>query len=105
MRVQWGRLGSLRRTGSPPAADPVTRPGGLPARPAALFLAPEAPYPLHGGGSLRTASLLEYLLPRYDVDVLVFREPGAPDPTELLPAGVRSVTVLNLPSNGRSFMA
>jgi glycosyltransferase involved in cell wall biosynthesis len=74
-------------------------------RPSALFLAPEAPYPLNGGGALRTASLLEYLVQHYDVDVLVFREPGAPDPAERLPKSIRGVTVLNLQSNGRGFVA
>jgi glycosyltransferase involved in cell wall biosynthesis len=77
----------------------------LTSKPSALFLAPEAPYPLNGGGALRTASLLEYLLPRYEVDVVVFREPGAPDPAERLSAGVRNVVVLNLRSNRRSFVA
>src|SRR4051794_13838880 len=47
-------------------------------KPSALFLTPEAPYPIAGGGSLRSASLLEYLARRYDVDVIVFRQPGAP---------------------------
>jgi polysaccharide biosynthesis protein PslH len=78
----------------------------MPARPSALFLAPEAPYPIAGGGQLRAASLLEYLGHHYDVDVIVFRQPGAPDPASLFPNGlVRRVTVLDLPPNGRSFAA
>ena len=78
----------------------------MPPRPSALFLAPEAPYPLAGGGSLRSASLLEYLARRYDVDVIVFRQPGAPDPAGLIPSRlVRRVTVLDLPPNGRGFAA
>ena len=60
-----------------------------PERPRALFLTPEAPYPLEGGGALRAASLFEYLAARYEVDVIVFREPGAPDPASLFPAGMR----------------
>jgi glycosyltransferase involved in cell wall biosynthesis len=68
------------------------------ARGRALFLVPEAPYPTQGGGALRSASLLEYLARRYDVDVIVFREPGAPDPAPLFPAGVaRDIHVLDLP--------
>ncbi len=64
----------------------------------ALFLVPEAPYPTHGGGALRSASVLEYLARRYDVDVIVFREPGAADPTGLFPAGIaREIQVLELP--------
>ena len=68
------------------------------ATPRALFLTPEAPYPLAGGGAVRSASLLEYLSGRYAVDVLVFREPGAPDPTGSLPRHLaRDVRVLDLP--------
>src|SRR5450759_4789579 len=78
----------------------------MPPRPTALFLAPEAPYPIAGGGQLRAASLLEYLGLTYDVDVIVFRQPGAPDPTSLFPGRlVRRVTVLDLPPNRRSFAA
>jgi|SRR5882724_2910841 len=68
------------------------------ARGRALFLVPEAPYPTQGGGALRSASLLEYLARHYDVDVIVFREPGAPDPAALFPTGVaRDIHVLDLP--------
>jgi glycosyltransferase involved in cell wall biosynthesis len=75
-------------------------------RPSAVFLAPEAPYPIAGGGQLRCASLLEYLGLHYDVDVIVFRQPGAPDPASQFPGRlVRRVTVLDLPPNGRSFAA
>jgi glycosyltransferase involved in cell wall biosynthesis len=41
----------------------------------ALFLAPEAPYPMVGGGAFRAASLLEYLARSFSVDVIVFRQP------------------------------
>lgn len=59
-----------------------------------------------GGGALRTASLLHYLAPRYEVDLLVFRQPAAPDPRISLPDHlVRSLTVLDLPSNRRSVPA
>jgi glycosyltransferase involved in cell wall biosynthesis len=76
------------------------------ARPSALVLAPETPYPLEGGGALRTASLLHYLALRYDVDLVVFRQPGAPDPGEQLPAGlIRRVSVVRLPAHGRSWAA
>src|ERR1019366_4355702 len=76
------------------------------ARPSALFLAPEAPYPMAGGGALRSASLLEYLGRHYDVDVIVFRQPGAPDPASLFPIGLaRRVTVVELPPNRRGSAA
>lgn len=72
----------------------------------ALFLAPEAPYPVAGGGALRSASLLEYLARRYEVDVVVFREPGAPDPRPHFPPGIaREIRILKLPANGRSIAA
>ena len=75
-------------------------------RVSALVLAAESPYPLAGGGALRTASLLHYLALRYDVDLVVFRQPGAPDPGSQLPAGlVRRVWVIDLPAHGRSFAA
>jgi glycosyltransferase involved in cell wall biosynthesis len=78
----------------------------MPPRPSAVFLAPEAPYPIAGGGQLRAASLLEYLGLHYDVDVIVFRQPGEPDPASQFPSRlVRRVTVLDLPPNGRSFAA
>lgn len=68
------------------------------ARGRALYLVPEAPYPTHGGGALRSASVLEYLARRYHVDIIVFREAGAPDPALLFPALMRGdVLVLDLP--------
>ena len=74
-----------------------------PNRPAALFLSPEAPYPLAGGGALRSASLLHYLSRTHDLDLMVFRQPGAPDPARHLPIGlVRRVFTIDLPATGRS---
>jgi len=76
------------------------------SHPAALLLAPETPYPMAGGGALRTASLLHYLAQTHHVDLLVFRQPGAPDPADSLPAAlVRRVFVLDLPPNRRSLAA
>jgi glycosyltransferase involved in cell wall biosynthesis len=45
-------------------------------KPQALFIAPEAPYPVTGGGALRAASLLEYLAQHYTVDAVIFHIPG-----------------------------
>ena len=68
----------------------------------ALFLVPEAPYPMQGGGALRSASLLEYLARRYDVDVIVFRQSGEPDPAPSFPAAVaREIHVLDLPHHSK----
>jgi polysaccharide biosynthesis protein PslH len=70
------------------------------------MLAPETPYPMAGGGAIRTASLLHYLARHYDTDLIVFRQPGAPDPVEALPAGlVERVATIKLPVNGRSTSA
>lgn len=75
-------------------------------RPAALFLAPEAPYPPVGGGALRSAALLEYLARRYDVDVLVFREPGSADPAAAFPPGlVRRAGTIDLTRHSRGIAA
>lgn len=64
----------------------------------ALVLMPETPYPTRGGGALRSASMLAYLAQRYDVDVLVFRVRGTPDPALLFPAGLaREIHALDLP--------
>lgn len=76
------------------------------ARPSALLLAPETPYPLAGGGALRTASLLHHLSRKYEVDLIVFRQPGAADPERDLPPGlVRRIFAIQLPRNGRSLAA
>lgn len=62
------------------------------------MLSPEAPFPAIGGGALRTASLLHWLSKRYALDVVVFREPGADDPSHAFPSDlVRSVSVIDLP--------
>jgi glycosyltransferase involved in cell wall biosynthesis len=72
-------------------------------KPRALLLAPESPYPLAGGGALRTASILHYLAQRYAVDLLVFRQPHAPNPEASLPPGlVCRICAIDLPENGRS---
>src|SRR5690242_14950822 len=95
--------GSVRRASR---TRSTRRPGGaLPAdpRPAALMLAPETPYPLAGGGALRTASLLHYLAQRYEVDLVVFRQPGSDDPGKALPPNlVRRLVAIDLRPNSRS---
>ncbi|HUI56869.1 MAG TPA: glycosyltransferase [Bryobacteraceae bacterium] len=72
----------------------------------ALVLSPEPPYPLAGGGALRTASLLHHLARKREVDLILFRQPGAADPAAQLPAGLaRRVSVIHLPVNGRGLPA
>jgi len=85
----------------------MTRPGsGSASKPPALMVAPEAPYPLAGGGALRSAAMVEYLASRYELDLLVFREPGAADPAAAIPRGlVREAGVIDLPYHSRSAAA
>jgi glycosyltransferase involved in cell wall biosynthesis len=66
------------------------------------MLAPEAPYPLHGGGAYRTASLLHYFAGFADVDLILISESGRP---ALLPPGlVRKQTVIGLPAHGKGML-
>jgi hypothetical protein len=59
-----------------------------------------------GGGAFRTASLLHYLAQTRPVDIILFRQPGAPDPAAQLPPGlVRRATVIQLPPTGRGTAA
>jgi len=81
----------------------MTKPGGDSSKPTALFLSPEAPYPLAGGGALRSAALLNYLAQRYTVHLVVFREPMAPEPANALPPGlVSQVRTIPLPFHART---
>jgi glycosyltransferase involved in cell wall biosynthesis len=67
-----------------------------------LFLAPELPYPVRGGGPLRSASLLEYLANRFSVHAIFFRQRGDPDPAQTIPPGrIESLDVLDLPYHSR----
>lgn len=76
------------------------------SRPRALFLAPETPYPLAGGGALRSASLLHYLACGHDVDVIVFRQPGEASPALQFPPGLaRRISVIDLPPTGSNAAA
>ncbi|MBI3210089.1 MAG: glycosyltransferase [Candidatus Solibacter usitatus] len=68
----------------------------------ALFLSPEPPYPLTGGGQLRTAALLEYVARRFDTDLVLFHVDGASDPAEGLPPHlVKEVYKLRLPAHSK----
>jgi polysaccharide biosynthesis protein PslH len=70
--------------------------------PSALMICPEAPYPVAGGGPLRTACLIEYLASRYLLDLILFQEPGAPDPRAAIPAGlVQTAHVIDLPYHSK----
>jgi len=72
----------------------------------ALFLSPQTPYPVIGGGPLRSASLLEYLARRFSVHGIVFREPGDSDPALAIPAGlVDKLDVVDLPYHSKQPLA
>lgn len=72
------------------------------SRPRALILAPESPYPLIGGGALRSASLLEFLTQSFDVDLIIFQQPGGPDPAGLFDhPHVGQVNTIRLPFHSR----
>src|SRR5579864_3497037 len=79
---------------------------GSSAKARVLFLAPEAPYPVRGGGPLRSASLLEYLACRFRVHAIVFRQPGDPDPAQAIPADrIEKLDVVELPFHSKHPLA
>jgi len=81
----------------------MLKPSAGSERPSALFLSAESPYPPIGGGALRSASLLEFLAQRYDVDVTLFHEEQSPDPRIHFPAGrARRISVIDLPYHSKS---
>ena len=76
------------------------------SRPTAVVISPEAPYPMHGGGAIRTASLLHYLARHYDLDLILFRQAGDSDPALSLPPGlVRRSSTITLPFHSRRPLA
>lgn len=77
------------------------------SKPPALLLSPEAPFPLAGGGALRTASLLRYLEQHFQLDLVTFREQGQPDPERALREAhfTGHVTVIDLPLHSKSTSA
>ncbi len=73
------------------------------SKPRALMLSPELPYPLQGGGALRTASLLNHLARHHTVDLILFRHLDSQQPAESLPPNlVDRILILELPRHSRS---
>ena len=67
-----------------------------------LLLSPEAPYPLAGGGPMRTASVLHYLAQRSPMHLVTFGQPGSPPVEEALPQGLcAKVSTIPLPVHRR----
>jgi len=77
---------------------------GASVRPQALVVSPEAPYPSIGGGPMRTASLIDYLARRYNIDVITFRE-DARDVRRFPADRVRDVLTLDLPPHSKTTAA
>ena len=68
-----------------------------------VMLCPEPPYPLNGGGALRTASIVNYFARFADVDLILFSSSGQP---ARLPHGlVRSMKVIPLPAHSHTALA
>ena len=71
----------------------------------ALFLSPEPPFPLNGGGPLRSASILHFLARHFDIHLVTFQERGgnqaatAAGPLPLTP------TMIDLPRHARHLPA
>jgi glycosyltransferase involved in cell wall biosynthesis len=74
-------------------------------RPKALVLSPEAPYPLDGGGALRTASLLHYFAHQYDVDLIAFQHPGQTIAERIPPGLLQNVQTVALREHSNGFRA
>src|SRR5579871_6663036 len=68
-----------------------------------LILSPEPPYPLHGGGAYRIASLMHYFARFAQVDLVLISDSGKP--AQLPPGLVRSQHVIPLPHHSRSTSA
>lgn len=68
----------------------------------AVFLSPEPPYPLTGGGPLRSASLLHFFAQRFRVHLITFAEEESPNPEPDLPKGlVDHITTIYLPAHDK----
>ncbi len=71
-----------------------------------LLLAPECPYPLQGGGPMRTGSLLHYLARRSTVDLIGFHEKCSATCVRALPDGLcASAAGIALPLHSKNLPA
>jgi glycosyltransferase involved in cell wall biosynthesis len=68
-----------------------------------LMLSPEPPYPLHGGGAYRIASLLHYFAQFAEVDLILVSDSGLP--CSIPPALIHSQQVIPLPRHSKSLFA
>ncbi len=89
----------MTSTGKPSA---VSEHPPSPERERALFLSAEPPFPLAGGGPLRSASLLRFLSDRFRVHLVTFQEAGQSGHQFAQPDGVAErTTVVSLPRHSR----
>ena len=71
--------------------------------PRALILLPEAPYPVIGGGPLRSACVIEGLASQFELSAIHFHLAGDPDPATLYPPNLLSSShTLKLPQHAKS---
>ncbi|MBM3762355.1 MAG: glycosyltransferase [Acidobacteria bacterium] len=71
----------------------------------ALLILPEAPYPVVGGGALRTASIVDGLKEEFELTAIHYRLEGEEDPAVRYPAGVLSGGgTIDLPHHAKSFL-
>ncbi len=71
-----------------------------------LLLSPERPYPLQGGGPMRTGSLLHYLARHSAVDLIDFHEEGSAQCGRELPSGLCASTAsIALPRHSKALPA
>ncbi|WP_031497636.1 glycosyltransferase family 4 protein [Bryobacter aggregatus] len=76
----------------------------VPAKRRALAVLPEAPYPVIGGGPLRSASILEFLASEFELHAIHFRLIGDPDPAGQYPAGMlHAAHTIDLPHHTKDF--
>lgn len=72
----------------------------------ALLVAPEPPYPIIGGGAMRTASLLHFLAARFRLHLVTFSVGERFERGDSLPAGtVERVDWVRLPHHSKSAIA
>src|SRR5947209_15519035 len=84
----------------------MPKPPGSSGKAKVLFLSPESPYPVLGGGPLRSASILEYLAGRFEVHAVVFRQPGDSDPGNGFPPGrIHKLDLVDLPEHSKHHVA
>ena len=71
-------------------------------RPSVLMLCPEAPWPMYGGGALRTASLAHFFATWADLHLVIFRQP---DDAAAEPDTPARISWIDLPAHRRDLLS